>query len=219
MNLCREMPNGVGIRRRLQLEPFHKMVAGFGEFRIDEFIRTLEREKREGRILAFVRGLRLSAQLIYTLREFLSSTDYEVDWGHLLDEEGILCSPECDVIIHERGYVRQWNGTNNPVMDFKFINCQNAVAVLSCKSFAKSIDVEYCNKIRSYVDNILLFAECCNRSSVKRLKEQAVSAGYTGFWYLYTWDKKNSQYLKDEKQWEDFLLSLGRLLDSNPEQG
>src|SRR6266576_7224155 len=69
---------------------------------------------REGDILGFVRGLRLSARLIYFLRERLSSTGLEVNWGHLLDQSEESCSPECDVIVHTPGHVREWNGGNAP---------------------------------------------------------------------------------------------------------
>jgi hypothetical protein len=96
-------------------------------------------------------------------------------------------------------------------MDFKFIACQNAVAVISCKSFLKSVDREYCRKMNSYVDNVLLFAECCKPGSVNGLKRSALSAGYKGFWYLYKFDVETSECVHEESVWEDFLSFLENL--------
>jgi hypothetical protein len=60
--------------------------------------------KYEGDILGFVKGLRLSAGIIYFFNQKLSShPELEVSWGHLLDEKQLSCSRECDVIIHSRG--------------------------------------------------------------------------------------------------------------------
>src|SRR5258707_13284732 len=60
----------------------------------------------EGDILGFVKGLRLSARLIYFLRERLSETlsqsNLAVSWGQLLDDNCEFCSRECDVIIHSK---------------------------------------------------------------------------------------------------------------------
>src|ERR1022692_4095800 len=54
--------------------------------------------KYEGDILGFVKGLRFSARVIYFLREWLSDTHFEVNWGHVLNAEEQSCSPECDII-------------------------------------------------------------------------------------------------------------------------
>src|SRR5438552_2708552 len=96
--------------------------------------------KYEGDILGFVKGLRLSARVIYFLRERLSPTGLEVNWGHLIDANEQSCSPECDVVIHTKGHMRKWNGSDRPVMDFKFIEATSVRAVVSCKSLLKSID-------------------------------------------------------------------------------
>lgn len=164
-------------------------------------------------ILSFVKGLRLSALLIYVIRDDLSSYGYEVDWGHLIDPDGNYVSPECDIIIHTPGHVKEWNGNRNPVMNFKFIKCNNAAAVVSCKSLLKAIDEEYYEKMKPYVKNVLLFAECCDPRSIGRLQGNAKTAGYKGFWYLYACDKK-MQCAIDEKQWLDFLNTLRKLVDS-----
>lgn len=197
--------------RRLRLEDFYSLKEELSQWRTDLEIQVMEREKRGGLVLGFVRGLRLSARLIYAIRKAISHSDLEVDWGHLLTPEGNSCSPECDIIIHSRGCKQRWNGHSNSIMDFKFIACQNAVAVISCKSFLKSVDREYCRKMNSYVDNVLLFAECCKPKSVNGLKRSALSAGYKGFWYLYKFDVETSECIHEEVVWEDFLDFLENL--------
>ena len=137
-----------GIGRRLDLGPYHKIRADLLSWRIDPFIRAMEDKKEEGRILAFIRGLHFSAQLIYAIRDLISETSLEVDWGHLLDKTENYCSRECDIIIHKRGFKGQWNGG---IMDFKFIKQENAVAVISCKSLIKTGGVD-----KSYVSYLSL---------------------------------------------------------------
>ena len=195
----------------LNLAPFHALKAELARYRIDSLIQMLEKKREEGRILAFIRGLRLSAQVIYAVRNTISSAGLQADWGHLLDAQGEYCSPECDVIIHKPGCIAQWNGRKEPIMDFKFIDCREAIAVISCKSFTKSVDARYYKKLERYVDNVLLFSECCEPTAVDRLKHSAVKAGYQGFWYLYTWDRKSSIMQEDENVWLDFLNSLQQI--------
>ena len=203
-----------GVARRLSLSPYHSLASELMENRIDPFIRAQERGEAEGRILAFVRGLRLSSRLIYAIRDLISSMSLEVDWGHLLDEQNILCSPECDVIVHKPGYVYQWNGNKSPVMDFKFIDCREAIAVISCKSFISSIDKSYRKKLAPYLDNVLLFAECCEPSAVQRLTRSATQGGYKGFWYLYTWDPKTSMTKQNPDVWLDFVAAIRQVAAS-----
>jgi hypothetical protein len=139
----------------------------------------------EGDILGFVKGLRLSARLIYFLRNRLSSTDLEVSWGHLVANSQ-SCSPECDVIIHAKGHVGKWNGSDHPIMDFKFVEAKQALAVISCKSSLKSIDTTYPKKLKKFgVDAVFLFAECCGEKQFERLEKRALAAGYRGLWCLY----------------------------------
>ena len=68
-------------------ERFESMVAEFRSWKMCDFIRQLEASRSKGRILPFVRGLRLSAQLVYAVRELLEGTDLTANWGHLLDRE------------------------------------------------------------------------------------------------------------------------------------
>jgi hypothetical protein len=184
------------------------------QWRIDELVREMESYKERGRILAFVRGLRLSARLIYVLRTALSDRGVEVSWGHLLDENERLCSPECDVIIHKSGSVQRWNGHEEPVMDFRFVSCTRAVAVVSCKSLLDSVDRDlkaYCAQMQRYVKRVLLFAECCRPRKVERLSRAAKEAGYGGLWYLYVLEEGSSEPTVDERVWMDFLQTLRRL--------
>ena len=95
-------------------------------------------------------------------------------------------------------------------MDFKFIDGARAVAVISCKSYLKSIDKgyrNYCRKVRSYVKEVWLFAECCPPDAVDHLREKWREAGYRKFWYLYPWDGERSIQLNEENCL-DFLKSI-----------
>jgi len=201
-----------GIALRLDLGPFDRLCADFGQWRIDNTIRIMEQQKAQGRVLAFVRGLRLSSHLIYAIRDVLSGSNLKADWGHILDDEGVKCSPECDVIIHRRPYAR-WNGSERPVMDFTFVSQEDAVAVISCKSYLKSISGEYrdySEKVRKYVKHLWLFAECCRPDAVRRLTQKSQQAGYDKFWYLYTWDGERALDPSQE-MWLDLLESVESL--------
>jgi hypothetical protein len=156
--------------------------------------------KYEGDILGFVKGLRLSAGVIYFLRERLSSMDLEINWGHLLDQAEDSCSPECDVIVHTKGHVRKWNGSEKPIMDFKFVHAAKVRAVVSCKSRLTAIDKSYPKALKKYgVKNIFLFAESCEETQLPRLRKTARRAGYRGLWCLYQTQKPGSSFKTDEK--------------------
>ena len=199
------------MERRLWLGAFHSLAEELTQWQIAPEIVKMQRKRDPGLILPFVKGLRLSARLVYIIRDHLSSLPLEVSWGHLLSPDGDSCSPECDVIIHEEGHVARWNGTSEPVMDFKFISSEKAVAVVSCKSGARSVDREYPKRLKPYVKNVLLFAERCAPSAVARLKRSAREAGYKGFWYLYTLNAKTAMATHDENVWVDFLQVLRRI--------
>ena len=142
---------------RLRTEPFLGLTEELVQWRLDPNIRLMDTTKDKGRILGFVKGLRLSARILYILRTIVSSQKLEVSWGHLVDDYGKSCSPECDIIIHRPGYILEWNGSSNPIMNFKFIQSRNALAVVSCKSYAKSIDKDYCINFKKYnLENIFL---------------------------------------------------------------
>jgi hypothetical protein len=194
-----------GVGASLRLTGFRQLFGELTALRISDDLKMLEAAKGSALILPFVKGLRLSAQLAYILRNELSETSLEVDWGHLLDENEKSCSPECDIIIHKTGHVQEWNGNEHPIMHFKFVRRERAVAVISCKSFAKDVDAAYVKKLTPYVKHVFLFAECCAPGKVARLERTARKAGYAGFGYLYTFDKKRSECVQDEKAWGRFL--------------
>jgi hypothetical protein len=159
--------------------------------------------KYEGDILGFVRGLRLSARVIYFLRERLSGQDLNVNWAHLLAPNDESCSPECDVVVHSKGEVRKWDGNDHPIMVFAFIEAGNARAIVSCKSKLTTIDKQYPKDLRKYgVKNIFLFAECCKESDFARLRKEAKRAGYAGLWCLYL--TKGPTIKRDESMYVEF---------------
>ena len=74
---------------RLLLETrFNSMVHEFSNWTMSDFIRQLESRKSKGRVFSFIRGLRLSAHLIYAIRDRLIGSDLTANWGHLLDNDG-----------------------------------------------------------------------------------------------------------------------------------
>jgi len=200
-----------GHSRTLLESRFRSMTHDFTFWRMDDFIRRLEATKSKGRILPFIRGLRLSAHLIYAIRELLEGTDLTANWGHLLDERGILCSPECDIIIHRKdGQVSRWNGNEKPVMDFRFISMEGSLAVVSCKSRLIKIDKSYAKLMKKFVKRVWLFAECCGPRSSKSLEESAKKAGYQKFWYLYTWSPKSMPKFNTDG-WFNFVSEVKKL--------
>jgi hypothetical protein len=194
-----------GVGATLRITRLEQLCGQLKPWRTDDDLELLKAAKGSALILPFVKGLMLSAQLIYVMRVELSGTDLEVDWGHLLDAENRSCSPECDIIIHHKGHLGQWNGSDDPIMNFKFVSQDSAVAVISCKSYATDVDKEYVRKLRRYVKNVFLFAECCSPDKVNSLRKKANDAGYAGFGYLYAFDKKTGVSTNDPKAWSRFL--------------
>ncbi|MCW3102701.1 MAG: hypothetical protein JWO09_1141 [Bacteroidetes bacterium] len=186
-------------------------------YRLSPFIRDKESQTgvNKGLIFPFARGLRFSALLIYAIRESLSGSDLEVNWGQIVDDSGLACSGECDIIIHKKGHEEKWNGGagGHHVMDFRFIHKNNALVVISCKSYLANATVEkdYCENILKYVKNVWLFAECCGPESVKLIKNNSKKIGYKNFWYLYTWSRKTDKIVDDEKGWYHFIETVKKL--------
>ncbi len=192
--------------KALRTGPLHQLCGELQVWRADADLKLLEKAKGAALVLPFVKGLRLSSQLIYILRKELSGLEHiEVDWGHLLDEDGDSCSPECDVIIHRCGHVAEWDGSKEPVMHFKFINRGCALAVVSCKSFVEGVDLKYAKSLQPYVRHIFFFAECCEPRKVDSLRTAAKKAGYAGFGYLYTYNRETGETATDPKEWEIFF--------------
>lgn len=206
-----------GYFRALQKENYDTIKAQLLSYRLNPFIREKEGEAgaNKGLIFPFARGLRFSALLIYAIRESLSGSDLEVNWGQIVDDDGYACSGECDIIIHKKGHWKKWNGNDsgNHIMDFRFIEKENAIAVISCKSYLtkSAIEKTYCENILKYVDKVWLFAECCGPESVDLIRTESAAIGYSNFWYLYTWSRSTDQILDDETGWHHFIASIKAL--------
>lgn len=199
--------------RLLYTEKFVALANTLREWRLDDDIQRMDAEREKGRILGFVKGLRLSSQLAYIVRDIVSGDDAHVSWGHLVDSSGKLCSPECDIIIHRPGWIQRWNGGEHPIMDFRFVDCSKAIAVISCKSFAKAVDKEYYKQFAAYgLKHIVLFAECCFSDKVAALRKQAREAGYTGFYYLYTMDSDNFTERTDPAVYGEFIRAVKKVV-------
>ena len=198
----------------LERQKFHTIKAGMQEYRLDEFIRHAESQSGPGKgiILPFVRGLRFSALLIYAIREFLTGSGLTASWGHLIDEDGVYCSRECDIIIHHEGHIMRWNGDggNHPVMDFKFVECDVALAVVSCKSYLvpSKIEQDYAIDLKRYVSKVWLFSECCQDGKLETIREKAEEHQYDKFWTLYTWNRSDNTVIDCLNLWDDFVQTL-----------
>ena len=173
-------------------------------------------EARKG-VLPFVRGLRFSALLIYSIRKVITEPTLKASWGVILDDEGLGCSRECDIIVHRGRYAYAWDGDDSKgkrVMDFRFIRHNDARLVVSCKSEVDSVDGEirdYAQNLEGYVKRIWLFAECCKTGRADALRKRAREAGYERFWYLYTLKEGRVGQEYNEPGWMAFVEELRSL--------
>lgn len=210
-NMVRCLPFG----SHLSIEQLTELAAELQKLRAYPPITKRADGKYEGDILGFVKGLRLSAKVIYFLREYLSDMDFEVSWGHLLDINEQSCSPECDVIIHNKGYIRKWNGGKDPIMEFKFIRANSARVVISCKSLLNSVDVNYPTALKKFgLKNIILFAECCPENKYDIYRKKAKSAGYKDLFVLYFTKKSEMEFSTDGNVHVQFGNCIRKLLHS-----
>lgn len=188
--------------------------------RIDSFIREVEaREgKNKGYIMSFVRGLRMSALIIYQLREILSDTQYSAYWGQIISDDGKYLSNESDILISRKdAYEKKWNGDGDQnIMDFRFVKKDHVKAVISCKSFLTTAKIEkdYIENMKKYTDQVWLFAECCGPESVQTIKDTSLGFGYNKFWHLYTWSRSSGETKLDETIWKEFELSVRSLIQN-----
>ncbi len=188
-------------------------------YRLDDKIVAAEAKsgKNKGIIFTFARGLRFSALLIYKIRKILNGTNLTASWGQILNDDGEF-SNECDIIIHEGGFVHRWNGEGgtDKIMDFKFIEQSKVKVVISCKSYIKTntIEKEYFTNLNKYVSKIWLFAECCPKSSTRTIRNNAQAAGYEYFWHLYTFEKKQGEIHDAFNEWKDFDRTIRALANS-----
>jgi hypothetical protein len=170
--------------------------------------------RKLGDILPFVKGLRLSARLIYILRDKLQDSDVQVNWGHVQDDRQRLCSPECDIIIHNGGVTDTWNGRNHQsVMDFRFIRRDAVKAIISCKSKCAAIDSDFPKVVKRdfRIKYVFLFAESVQETKFAALKKKAKAAGYAGIWPLYRLDTKGG-VIQDPQDYLDFLGKVRSVL-------
>jgi len=186
-------------------QPLHGLKAQLQALRSARPLVKRRDGRYEGDILGFVKGLRLSAGIIQFLEQRLSQLDLEISWGHLLDENKQSCSPECDVIVHSKGSWGKWNGSDKPIMLFKFIEAAHARAVVSCKSHLTTIDLHYPKALQKFgVKKIFLFAESCSVTSFDTLRKRAKHAGYTDLCCLYFTGPRGTLQEVNEKLWMDF---------------
>jgi len=200
-----------GLSNGFLYESLDTLYTSLHRWRVDEGL--FEARKT---ILPFVRGLRFSALLIYRVRKLLAGQDVTASWGVVLDESKSRPSRECDIIIHRNKWEHAWDGgdaVGDPVMDFRFVRRQDALAIISCKEAIRRIDVEmrgYVEAVREYVPRVWLFAECCEEGSQNALEEGAQEAGYESFWYLYSLDKQRTENV-NEPGWFEFVKRLRSL--------
>ena len=107
-------------------ERYDEMRAKLQSYRLDPYIRHMEKQqgRNKGLIFPFARGLRFSSLLIYNIREILSDSGLQANWGQIIDSQGEYCSGECDIIIHSGKHICKWNGSElGQIMDFRVV-CQ-----------------------------------------------------------------------------------------------
>jgi hypothetical protein len=205
-----------GIGNILQLEKFEAIFSGFKYWHVDDFIKQVYKNNNKGGVLHFVRGLRLSAQLIYAIREELETDKLSANWGHILDDNDTFCSRECDIIIHKGKAKNVWNGNKkDSIMDFRFIPKDKVVAVISCKSFVdKSVVVgekKYCTDMKKFAKKIWFFGECCEPHLLTNIKTASKTSGFDKCWLAYTWNKKTDDTVLNYKEWQNFISEIKKL--------
>lgn len=194
------------------MEQFHSLCGKLQKYRMDPEIFEARRS-----VLSFVTGLRFSALLIYSIRAILRNTSLTANWGMIVDRSGKY-SPECDIVIHDNGSEHAWDGdddVNGSVMDFHFVDRRNVKLVVSCKAFSvtqisQPMKDDVVN-LADHVDNVWLFAECCQYGQVAKVQRDARNAGYKGFSYLYRLKKSGGLGKYDEIGWCQFAKFLREL--------
>jgi len=102
---------------------------------------------------------------------------------------------------------------NDHVMDFRFIHQAEAHAVISCKSYLRSTEIEegYCTDMKEYVGQVWLFSECCGPRSPSSIQQKAQQIGYDNYWHLYTWSKNKGTIHQNLQGWDDFVTKVKAL--------
>jgi hypothetical protein len=208
--------------RMLEETEFEKLCAELRTLRTKAAL--MKRAGFRPRIHDFVRGLRFSSLLTYRIRDLLRTSGLTASWGQLIDEDGNTCSPECDIIIHGECANLRWNGNSGDkdphVMDYHFVPCGEARAVVSCKSLlrgASDVNKErvYLSRLTRYVKTVWLFAECCRQGKSRAIRTAAKNTGFKRFWFLYDWvdDDPDFDVRRASKtdQWWDFVAAVRQL--------
>ncbi len=214
--MAKTLPQGA-LGERMALRKLSNLASELIEWRSDHEIR--QADKAGGGVFDFVKGLRLATRLVYILKNKLSEYSLDANWGQILDENGEYLSPECDIIIHKGKEIDRWDGEGGDypnVMDFRFIEIEKVVCVISCKSYLTSISeryTKYCQRLRPYLKGrpFWLFAECVPTGKEKDLHEKAKEIGHNRLWYLYSWDEKNLQPEENRPLWKKFLQEIDRI--------
>jgi hypothetical protein len=64
--------------------------------------------------------------------------------------------------------------------------------------------------MKSFVDIVWLFAECCGPRSIDNIRRKAQEYGYQKFWTLYTWAKQ-TEPVPNKTGWIDFVKEVDKL--------
>jgi len=172
-------------------------------------------------ILPFVSGLRFSTQILYIVKDIFINSKLDAAWGHIVDKQGhdaIIYSNESDIIIYKKipnSNPHTWNGRTKEeykAMDFKFINIDAVVGVISCKAQISTIDQKYLSQMKAFTKNVWLFAEYCNFNAYDRIRTNAKKKGYKDFWCLYEWNEKKRPKVKIDvwKKFDEKFISLAK---------
>ena len=202
------------LRKAFLQEKYDVLFTQLTSYSLDPYIRNLNASQavNPGKIFPFVRGLRFSALLIYTIRRYLKP-HLLANWGQIIDDDGTYLSNECDIIIHQKGDDdddRRWNGN---IMDFRFVDQADAKVVISCKSYIESSNVEtdYFNNLIKFVPEIWLFSECCGPRSVAPIDKKAKATGYGHFFHIYTYSKTTGVARRNFPEWERFVEAIKKI--------
>jgi hypothetical protein len=103
--------------------------------------------------------------------------------------------------------IHKWNGSEHPIMVFKFVEVAKARAVISCKSLLTSINQdirEYPKELKKFgIKKVFLFAECSSATNFPNLRKAAKKAGYADLCCLYLTGSQGFVQM-NEPMWYDF---------------
>ncbi len=209
--MCSTSHAARGLKNGFEIESFGILKGALERWELNEDLREARKS-----VLPFIWGLRFSALLIYRIRKVLRGSSLKASWGAILSDAGGICSPECDVIVHEGESAYVWNGddaVDDRVMDFHFVPRDQARLVISCKQRIRSVGAKMRRdafRLMEYVPRVWLFAVCCKEGRQEDLERQARKAGYERFWWLYSLAKGGMER-ENEPGWAGFVEELRRI--------